>query len=142
MKSIFLCKLYSIIIIIIIPLTGCSPQSTDESGDFPLISDAAESYVYNASGNYFIQLVPSDAKIGDATIMKLMDSGNQKDEKSEGDSLIVSAYIHKFAYDKCDLITIDIYKSTENNELYYIPRETRECHLKHEQKGYLEFADE
>lgn len=141
MKSIFLWKLYSIIIIITIPLIGCSSQSTDESEDFPLISDASEAYVYNTSGNYFIQLVPSDTKIGHATIMKLMDSGNQKDEKNDGDSLIVSAYIHKFAHDKCDLITFDIYMSAKNNELYYIPRETRECHLRHEQKGYLEFAD-
>ncbi|MEL7610507.1 MAG: hypothetical protein AAGU74_13530 [Bacillota bacterium] len=140
MKSNLSGKLYGIIITII--LSGCSLQSKgDQLKDFTLIFDAAEFYAYNASGNYFIQLVPSDSRIG-RPILELIAPGNQKDEKSDGDLLIVGAYVHKFTYNKCDLTAFDIYRSAKNNELYSIPKETRECPLRHEQRGYLEFADE
>jgi len=95
----------------------------------------------NGSGNYFIQLEPGDAKIGHMTIFELMNSGNQRSVISFEDSLVMSAYIHRFTYEKCDFTAVDIYRTT-NDELYYILKETQDCPLKHTQQGYLEFADE
>ncbi len=141
MKLNLLSKLYCMAITALV-IIGCSLKlSGDQGQDIPLISHAEELYVHNDSGSYFIQLEPGDAKIGHMTIFELMNSGNQRTDNSDEDSLVVSAYIHKFTYKKCDFTAFDIYR-TANDELYYILKETQACPLKHTQQGYLEFADE
>lgn len=87
-------KPYCLVIIALV-LIGCSLQlAGDEVEDIPLISHAEELYVHNDLSNYFIQLEPSGAKIGQTTIFYLMKSGKQRTENNDKEILIVSAYIH------------------------------------------------
>lgn len=118
-----------------------SDHSATDGNECVLVSDAEELFVYNASGNYFIQLFPSEAKIGYAVIMNLLNSDMRKDLEKEEDIFIASAYVHRFIYNKCDLAVFDIYQSALSHNLYSVAKYAPTCRLRHAQQGFIEFAN-
>lgn len=118
-----------------------SAHPAEDGWESVLVADAKELFMYNESGNYFIQLLPSEAKVGHAVIMDLLNSDMRKDNEKEEDHFIASAYVHKFTYNKCDFTAFDIYQSSKNHELYSVAKYAPTCCLRHAQQGFLEFGE-
>ncbi len=118
-----------------------SAHPAEDGWESVLVADAKELFVYNESGNYFIQLLPREAKVGQAVIMDLLNSDMRQDNEKKEDHFIASAYVHKFAYNKCDFTAFDIYQSSKNYELYSVAKYVPTCRLRHAQQGFLELGE-